>query len=204
MKTQLSNWVLRPVVWLMLTAGILFVAWYVVAPKGVVDDALPPVTQLDPGAEEEVYAAPTPIAPAEVVVYVTGAVARPGLYALAPGERVGAAVAAAGGMTPEASYDAVNMAERLADAQHVRIPFRSTETTNPVVPVVSAGGVVQVPINTASAAELETLPGVGASMAERIVAYRTVHGPFMTLADLDAVSGIGSALLAKLEPYVRF
>lgn len=204
MQKQLNERFLRPAVWLVLTAGILFVAWYVLAPKGVIDDPLPPVVVADAAAAVLTTPEPTDVPNAEVVVYVTGAVARPGLYALAHGERVGAAVAAAGGLTSDASYDEVNMAERLGDAQHIRIPFRSTESPAPVATDTQGEVPAQIAINTATAAELEQLPGVGASMAERIVAYRTTHGPFMTLADLDAVSGIGSALLAKLEPYVRF
>ena len=189
------------VIWVVLIAGVLLVTWFVVAPKAVIDapvvPADVPVTQFEAAPEAEPTALPA------LVVYVTGAVAQPGLYALAAHERVGAAVAAAGGMTADADYDAVNMAERITDGQHINIPLIS-ESTPSGASIVQTTEPHQIAINTATAAELEQLPGVGASMAERIVAYRTQHGPFKTLADLDAVNGIGGALLERLQPLVRF
>lgn len=189
------------VIWVVLIAGVLLVTWFVVAPKAVIDvpvvPADAPVTQFEAAPEVEPTALPS------LVVYVTGAVAQPGLYALAAHERVGAAVAAAGGMTADADYDAVNMAERITDGQHINIPLIS-ESTPSGASIVQTTEPHQIAINTATAAELEQLPGVGASMAERIVAYRTQHGPFKTLADLDAVNGIGGALLERLQPLVRF
>ena len=95
------------------------------------------------------------------------------------------------------------MAERITDGQHINIPPIS-ESTPSGASIVQTIEPLQIAINTATAAELEQLPGVGASMAERIVAYRTQHGPFKTLADLDAVNGIGGALLERLQPLVRF
>ena len=189
------------VIWVVLIAGVLLVTWFVVAPKAVIEvpvvPADAPVTQFEAAPEVEPTALPA------LVVYVTGAVAQPGLYALAAHERVGAAVAAAGGMTADADYDAVNMAERITDGQHINIPLIS-ESTPSGASIVQTTEPHQIAINTATAAELEQLPGVGASMAERIVAYRTQHGPFKTLADLDAVNGIGGALLERLQPLVRF
>lgn len=189
------------VIWVVLIAGVLLVTWFVVAPKAVIDapvvPADPPVTQFEAAPEVEPTALPA------LVVYVTGAVAHPGLYALAAHERVGAAVAAAGGLTADADYQAVNMAEHITDGQHINIP-PVTEPTHSGPSTVQPTEPQRIAINTATAAELEQLPGVGASMAERIVAYRTQHGPFKTLADLDAVSGIGGALLERLQPLVRF
>jgi competence protein ComEA len=189
------------VIWVVLIAGVLLVTWFVVAPKAVINapvvPADAPVTQFEAAPEVEPTALPA------LVVYVTGAVAQPGLYALVAHERVGAAVAAAGGMTADADYDAVNMAERITDGQHINIPPIS-ESTPSGASIVQTIEPLQIAINTATAAELEQLPGVGASMAERIVAYRTQHGPFKTLADLDAVNGIGGALLERLQPLVRF
>ena len=190
---------LKVLIWSVLIAGVLLVVWYVVSPKAVVAEPLVPPEE--PATLVESAPLPTPTEVAGVVVYVTGAVLQPGLYALSPTERVGAAVAAAGGMTTNAAYDAVNMAEHLSDGQHIKIPFAMEEGTS----VAESDTTAQtIAINTATATELEQLPGIGASMAARIVAYRTQHGPFLTLADLDAVSGIGAALLERLQPVVRF
>ncbi|RLT29020.1 MAG: ComEA family DNA-binding protein [Chloroflexi bacterium] len=201
MRQIVSQRVAAIVIWVVLIAGVLLVTWFVVAPKTVIDAPVvpedPPVTQFKAAPEVEPTALPS------LVVYVTGAVAHPGLYALATHERVGAAVAAAGGLTADADYQAVNMAEHITDGQHINIP-PVTEPTHSGPSTVQPTEPQQIAINTATAAELEQLPGVGASMAERIVAYRTQHGPFKTLADLDAVSGIGGALLERLQPHVRF
>ena len=198
------NVVLKPAVWLVLTAGILLVAWYVISPKAVVAEPLRAVPAEEPPAREAALPEPTSVSAPDVVVYVTGAVARPGLYALASSNRVGAAVAAAGGMTQDAAYDTVNMAEHLVDAQHIHIPFESEPVSAPVGSSDAAAPASLVAINTASVADLSQLPGIGTSIAERIIAYRTAHGPFRSLADLDAVSGIGSALLERLAPFLRF
>jgi len=201
---QRMNTVVKPAVWLVLTAGVLLVAWYVVSPKAVVAEPLSAVPADAKPVPELALPEPTSVRTPDVVVYVTGAVARPGLYALAPTDRVGAAVAAAGGMTHDAAYDAVNMAELLTDAQHIRIPFAIDTVAAPVVQTDDPDVMGQIAINTASATDLEQLPGIGASIAERIIAYRTAHGPFKSLADLDAISGIGSAMLQRLEPFLRF
>ena len=200
------NVVFKPAVWLVLTAGVLLVAWYVISPKAVVAEPLSAVPAEEPPAVDAALPEPTSVSAPDVVVYVTGAVARPGLYALASTDRVGAAVAAAGGMTQDAAYDTVNMAEHLVDAQHIHIPFESEPVSAPVgssdAPASASASLVA--INTASVADLTQLPGIGTSIAERIIAYRTAHGPFRSLADLDAVSGIGSALLERLAPFLRF
>jgi len=198
------NVVLKPAVWLVLTAGVLLVAWYVISPKAVVAEPLSAVPAGEPPALDAALPEPTSVSAPDVVVYVTGAVARPGLYALASTDRVGAAVAAAGGMTQEAAYDTVNMAEHLVDAQHIHIPFESGPVSAPVGSSDASAPASLVAINTASVADLTQLPGIGTSIAERIIAYRTAHGPFRSLADLDAVSGIGSALLERLAPFLRF
>lgn len=201
MRQIFSLRVASVLVWVVLIAGVLLVAWFVVTPKAVIEEPIPPVEQ--PVVRFADVPAVEPTALPAAVVYVTGAVAHPGLYALAAHERVGAAVAAAGGLTSDAAYDAVNMAAHISDGQHINIPT-FTDSTAPRAATEQPGGTQPIAINTATAAELEQLPGVGASLAERIVAYRTQHGPFKTLADLDAVSGIGGAMLERLQPLVRF
>jgi len=95
------------------------------------------------------------------------------------------------------------MAAHITDGQHINIP-PITDSIAPRAPTEQPVGTQPIAINTATAAELEQLPGVGASLAERIVAHRAQHGPFKTLADLDAVSGIGGALLERLQSLIRF
>ena len=146
---------------------------------------------------------PTSTVP-EIGVDVVGAVQRPGLYYLHEGARVDDAITAAGGFAPEANRDAINLAARLKDEQQLRVPHvgeasvvaRNVEPTSSV----PAGG--RLDLNTADAAALEALPGIGPEMARQIVAYRTAHGSFTSVDQLDEVSGIGPATLAELRNLV--
>jgi competence protein ComEA len=143
-----------------------------------------------------------------VVVYISGAVSNPNVYELEHDARVIDVVHAAGGLTEDADRDRVNLAAHIQDAQHIHIP-RIGETpvasadpaAPPSPPDATADGPVN--INTATAAELETLPGIGPAMAQRILDYRDASGPFATVDDLQNVSGIGPAMLEELRPLVR-
>ncbi|MDQ7029115.1 MAG: ComEA family DNA-binding protein [Ardenticatenia bacterium] len=150
--------------------------------------------------------APTPT-PAPLTVYVSGAVRRPGVYEIPSGSRVVDAVAAAGGLTDEAVPEAINQAAPLQDGVQVHVPSQEelsagahvappTNLSRPDEP----GGAVN--INTAGEDELEALPGIGPTLAARIVEYRTVNGPFTTVDELKQVKGIGDKLLERLRPYV--
>ncbi len=142
----------------------------------------------------------TTATPGVLVVHVSGAVPRPGLVQVPSGSRVADAVVAAGGALPTAALDAVNLAEPLEDAQHVHVPEVGAET--PAVPGGGGGAVTadgKVRVNTATAAELETLPGIGPVLAERIVEHRDTIGRFETVEDLLDVSGIGERMLANLR-----
>lgn len=144
-------------------------------------------------------AAPEP----ELVVHVTGAVLRPGVYTMSPGDRVADAVAAAGGALGSAAPDAVNLARIIADGERIYIPTLEEVEAGAVANAgsgaewgagappgaVSAAGVVD--INRATAAELEALPGVGPATARKIVDDREANGPFATPEDLMRVPGIG-------------
>ncbi len=142
-----------------------------------------------------------------IVVYITGAVVRPDTYELPKNARVKDAVLAAGGLTGDAASERVNLAATLADAQHIHVP-RISETTSSTadspVDQASAGAAAgsQVDINSASAAELEDLPGIGQTLAERIIAYRTANGPFSSVDDLAKVPGVGTKLLEDLRPLI--
>jgi competence protein ComEA len=140
--------------------------------------------------------APTPL----ITVHVTGWVMNPGLVALPEGSRVADAVAGAGGLRPGADTTNVNLASVLADGEQVVIPGPGAEPAREGEPDPGDG---LVHLNRATAAELETLPGVGPVLAERIVQYREEHGPFRTVEDLLDVPGIGEAKLASLREQVK-
>jgi competence protein ComEA len=131
-----------------------------------------------------------------ITVHVAGAVRSPGVVQVAAGGRVGDAVAAAGGVMPDADLALVNLAAPLADGQQVVVPATSAEGTG----AVAVDG--RVHLNLAGAAELEALPGVGPVLAGRIVAYREEYGPFVVVEDLLDVPGIGEAKLAALREAV--
>lgn len=154
-----------------------------------------------PGQPIQLLPPPTP---PPLVVHVACAVVAPGVYALPRGARVIDAVQAAGGLAPNASEDALNLAAPLQDGQYLCVPFRGTPTPGAMGDAApSAPAEAQrVNINTADEAQLETLPGIGPTLARRIVAYRETHGPFATVDDLLAVSGIGPSLLDKLRPWI--
>ena len=138
-----------------------------------------------------------PAATATLVVHVAGAVRRPGLYRLAEGSRVADAVARAGGATAPADTAAINLAAPLADGMQVLVPRRvSAGAAGPS----SAGG--RPSLSSASAVELDALPGIGPVTAQKIVDYRAAHGGFRSVDDLDAIPGIGPARVEQLRDLV--
>jgi competence protein ComEA len=143
-------------------------------------------------------------------VHVTGAVVRPGVYDLPVGARVLDAVEAAGGFVAEADKNALNLAARLEDADKLDIPFVAgfePEEEQGFV-VVTEGtpssllGEDLVDINEANQDELEELPGIGPSLAERIIEYREENGPFDSIEDIVNVSGIGSATYDEIKDLI--
>jgi competence protein ComEA len=134
-----------------------------------------------------------------LVVDVAGAVRRPGLYRIATGSRVADALAAAGGAAARADVAAVNLAAPLADGEQVLVPARGAAGA------AAGGGTASswpVDLNSATAEQLDALPGIGPSTAAKIVAYRQAHGPFRSLAELDGVPGIGAGRIAQLKGLV--
>ena len=145
---------------------------------------------------------PTPT-PAPIKVYVTGAVAKPDqVHQLPHGSRVADAIKAAGGLTDDADNALVNMAAILRDGDQVHAPSTGDEGKTANLPTPSGGQ--RIYVNTATQAELETLPGIGPETALRIIEYRELVGDFDRLSDLDNVSGIGPATLEKLADLVAF
>jgi competence protein ComEA len=138
----------------------------------------------------------------DLVVDVTGAVARPGVYRMPAGSRVDDAVRRAGGPTARAQLEAINRAARLADGQQVVVPERGPEGTAST----ALGGEEEGPISlgTATVEQLDTIDGIGPVTAADIVEFRDQHGGLASVEQLDQVPGIGPAtmesLRARLQP----
>jgi competence protein ComEA len=138
----------------------------------------------------------------KLVVDVVGAVRRPGLYRVSTGSRVADAVRAAGGLLGRADPLLVNLAAPVSDGEQVLVASRGAA---PGAAAGATGGVAAptptspVHLNTATAEQLDTLPGIGPVTAQKIVAFRQQHGPFASLDGLDAISGIGPARIDELK-----
>ena len=178
----------------------------------VIDLNQPPKPEAAP-TESTAPTEPTPSA--EVVVHVSGAVKRAGVYRLAPDSRVADAIEQAGGATEHADLDALNLAEPLQDGQKIHVP-RKGEVSPPTVasvapsrtprsaPQAAATATTQFPINlnTATADQLEAIPGIGPVLAQRIIEYRQTRGRFQSVDELLEVRGIGAKRLENMRPYV--
>lgn len=143
--------------------------------------------------------APLPVAttqPSLLKVHLAGAVRRPGLYEVPAGLRVGDLVDAAGGLDASADEAAVNLAERLNDGQQIYVPVEGEPRVGEAPGPDPAG---PIDVNTAPAAQLDELPGIGPSLAAAIIAHRIEHGPFATLDALEQVPGIGPSKLSRLR-----
>ena len=172
------------------------------------------LAQTGTASTPEVVAPLEPVAQAParsaLVVHVVGAVRRPGLYRLRDGARVADAVARAGGATRGAELAALNLAAPLVDGIQVLVPQRlpaapSTGQTGSGVPdqgLAQAGLGRKLSLATATAEELDELPGVGPITAQKILDYRAEHGPFRSVDDLDAVPGIGPTRIEQLRDLV--
>lgn len=195
---------------LALTA---LVGWWLLRPPPVpaTEASLPYAPGAAPPGSGASTTATSTTAPAELVAHAAGAVVRPGLHRLAAGGRVADLLAAAGGPTAEADLDRVNLAAPVADGQRVWFP-RVGEVEPPVVPgeggpappggAVGAGNAGPLDLNTATAEQLEALPGIGPSIAAAIVEHRDRVGVFRSVDDLLDVAGIGPARLEELRPLV--
>jgi len=148
-----------------------------------------------------------PIVPVKIVVDVAGKVLHPGIYRLPQGSRAIDAIKAAGKQLKGVSLTDINLAEILSDGQQIIVgaPVISSTSTKSKKSGTSKGKITSgtININTATVAQFEQLPGVGAVMAARIFAYRTAHGAFATTNDLTKVSGMGKSKFANLKSFVR-
>ena len=136
-----------------------------------------------------------------VIVHVVGQVIRPGIVELDDGARVIDAIDAAGGVTQAADIDSLNLARVVVDGEQVYVPEVGEDVTARAQPHhTTAQGPIS--LSRADQATLETLPGVGPSLAARIIAFREANGPFQSVSDVLAVSGIGPATLDRFVDQV--
>jgi competence protein ComEA len=133
----------------------------------------------------------------DVVIDVTGAVQRPGVYRLPAGSRVDDAVQRAGGAAPKAQLEAVNLAARLADGQQVVVPERGPAGI--AAPAGAGGEDGPISLGTATVEQLDTIDGIGPVTAEDIVQFRDEHGGLASVEQLDQISGIGPATMEALR-----
>jgi competence protein ComEA len=191
----------------LLAVGVGF--WYVRSlPKPVSIEA--PSGSLGSGPQPGPSVTPT-TPPALLLVHVAGWVVRPGVYELRQGDRVIDAIERAGGARRGADLRSINLAAVLVDAQQIVVmkagSGTSATSTGPVATGAggssgSTPGQELIDLNTATPEQLETLPGIGEVLAQRIIDYREEHGPFSSIDELLDVSGIGDARLEDLRSEV--
>jgi competence protein ComEA len=190
----------------VLVAGL--VAWWLLRPGPE-----PPELSLPMARPAPTATSPPPTTAPDLAVHVTGHVATPGVYRLGPAALVQDALAAAGGPTAAADLERLNLAAPLADGMQIWVPGVDEDPPSVVGPAGPPAGAVPasgaeeatpavVDLNAATAADLESLPGVGPATASAILAHRDQHGPFSSVDDLIEVRGIGPAKLEAIRPLV--
>lgn len=178
---------------LYMASGILF---------GLFVAALVWIVARNP-AGEAVTLRPVPT-DAPIIVHISGAVPRPGVYALPEGARVQDAISAAGGFLADADRTGINLARVLEDGEQIDILFAegaSIVIPTPGVEVITSSSEL-ININTASQEELESLPGIGETTAQKIIEYREENGPFARIEDIIDVDGIGSGTFERIKDLI--
>jgi competence protein ComEA len=166
----------------LLAAGLV---WLMIAePRGL------PITLEPPPTEAPLH------------VHVTGAVLNPGVYTLSPGSIVQDALDAAGGALPGAVVEAVNLAAPVQPGEQIFVPQPQTPRPTSLAAPSSQSAAGLVNVNTATAPELDLLPGIGPALAQNIIDYREAHGPFASPEDLLDVPGIGPAKLEQIRDLI--
>jgi competence protein ComEA len=202
---------------ILLVVGLAFLRSASPAPTLTLPRAEPGSAPVDGAGESTAPAAPgtvppITVAPVTVTVHVAGHVAHPGVYAVPAGARVADAVVAAGGAAADADLELLNLASRLSDGERVYVPAKGEVAPAVVVSPAAGGGAAgsqagaaagPVDLNTATAEQLEALPGVGPATSKAILAYRASHGRFRSVTELLEVPGIGPAKLEALRPLVK-
>ena len=162
------------------------------------------------GAIEITLPPPTPVlaepqSVAQIMVYVSGEVVRPGVYRLDSEHRVADALNAAGGPTADADLDRINLALRLSDEDQVHVPAIGSSNSATLGVAGQSPSTTQgkLDLNTASVNELEALPGIGDVRATAIVEHRNTYGPFERIDDLVEVNGIGEGILGSIRHLIE-
>lgn len=137
----------------------------------------------------------------KIQVFVCGEVKNPGVYRLNQDDRVVTAIEAAGGLTKDAAYASINQAQKMKDGEQIYIPSKS-EQQNTLTEASKKSSSNLISINQASREELMTLPGIGESKADSIIAYRQEHGVFQSTEDLMKISGIKEGVYNKIKDYI--
>ena len=185
-------------------AAILLLAAAVTFFRGRGGEASPPAPIVTSSAVTDGVGGVVPAQDEPLVVYVTGAVKKPGVYQLAQGKRVVDAIDMAGGVTAKADAMTVNLAALLIDGEQVLVPEAFTPGAGAAPtgagPATATSGVVH--LNSADVTALDALPGVGPATAQRILDWRDAHGGFKTVDDLMEVPGIGPSKLEALRDLV--
>jgi competence protein ComEA len=181
----------------VLALVVLVVAWRHASAGGSASGTALRVAPIVPA-----LAGRSPAAAPSLVVDVAGAVRRPGLVHLAKGARVADAVARAGGLTRRASRSGVNFAAPVSDGQQVLVPERGATGGGAGGAAGTGASAGPVSLSSASAEQLDTLPGIGPVTAQKIVTYREQHGAFTSVDGLDAIPGIGPARITELQGLV--
>lgn len=173
---------------LAMSAIVVVISVFIVI-RGNTDEITPP-----PVIVEQVQAP-------QIFVDVTGAVNTPGVYTLTASSRVIDAIKAAGGSAPGADLSTINLARVLADGEQIYVDAAVTNSKGVRVTSPKRSGPIN--INRATVSDFDSLDGIGPVIASRIVDYRKTHGPFITVEDLQKVSGIGAAKFAQIKSKIR-
>lgn len=213
-----ARWTLTPkhiaVLALILTIGLIWAAWSVFHTRPeTLPDTRPttttgsPVTQPTQTATQPTNARGSPT-PTVLVVDVAGKVRRPGLVRAPTGARVADVLTLAGGPLPGVDLTPLNLARQVTDGEQIIVgqpnqppPATPPANHNPTAPPTAPTDSIN--LNTATLAQLDTLPGVGPVLAQRILDYRTENGPFTTLDQLQEVPGVGPKKFDSLKPHVH-
>lgn len=174
---------------LLAMSAIVVVISVLIVIRGNTDEITPP-----PVIVEQVQAP-------QIFVDVTGAVNTPGVYTLTASSRVIDAIKAAGGSAPGADLSTINLARVLADGEQIYVDAAVTNSKGVRVTSPKRSGPIN--INRATVSDFDSLDGIGPVIASRIVDYRKTHGPFITVEDLQKVSGIGAAKFAQIKSKIR-
>ena len=196
----------RLLILLAVIAVVAFAIWHP-APRAALVSAAP---SADPRPDPRAHArARTPGAMGAGLVYVVGAVARPGLYHIEAGSRIDDAVRSAGGLRADADPAGVNLAAHVSDGDEIAVPLLGEPThaanTKRTRNARARSGKTHaiIDVNSASAAQLASVPGIGATIAARIVEIRTQDGAYRTFDELLDVAGMTESRLERAQPFLR-